>query len=459
MKLSLNLSQRLAISQRLQQSLSILSLSNEELEDLIQKELLENPFLEKEESFFSKDLQKFRMYDSLEADFSKKTGFRGEEGPRDFSEGIETLKDYVIRQAQQSFFSREIKKVLMLLISHLDEDAYLRVNIKELSKKENISKSLMDSALKALQSFEPVGAGARNLEECLLLQLRHKEIPPQAESIVRYHLSALKDKKYPYIAGELNLSLETTKQLCREIEKLQPNPAVNFSSDPIFFVRPDLYIYNQGASYHVIFNTENLSHVRFSHDYLNAVQQSGSLKSQDRKYIRSKTTEARIFIQAIQQRQEQIKKIAYYIIECQQDFFEKGMSGLKPLTMADMAEKMSVHVSTVSRTVNNKYAHTPHGLIALRSFFVKGTWTLSGGRVSVSAIKNQIKKWVSEEQPETPLSDEQIKERVSKHFQVAISRRRIAQHRQEMNIASFRIRKLQYLHSQKSRIDFSSLSF
>ena len=109
---------------------------------------------------------------------------------------------------------------------------------------------------------------------------------------------------------------------------------------------------------------------------------------------------------------------------------------------------MSVHVSTVSRTVNNKYVHTPHGLMALRSFFVKGTCTLSGGKVSVSSIKNQIKKWISEESPEGPLSDEQIKERVSKRFQVDISRRRVAQHRQEMNIASFRIRKLQYLHSQ-----------
>ena len=453
MKLSLNLSQRLAISQRLRQSLSILSLSNEELEDLIQKTLLENPFLEKEDGFSMRDSQKFRMYDTLEADFSGRTGLKKD--PKDFLKEAETLKSYALKQAQQSFFSKEVKEVLMLLISHLDEKAYLRLDLEELSKKENISKELMSLALKALQSFDPIGMGARNLEECLILQLRQKKIHPKAESIVRYHLSALKDKKYPYIAGELSLSLEEVKNLCQEIERLQPNPAVNFSSEPTFFVRPDIYIYKQGLNYHVMFNTENLSHVRFSQGCLKAVRQSGNLKPQDKKYLTNKTAEARVFIQAIQQRQEQIKKMTYYIIEHQRDFFEKGMPGLRPLTMSDMAEKMSVHISTISRTVNNKYAYTCHGLIALKSFFVKGAWALSGERVSVSAIKQQIKQWVFKENPEEPLSDEQIKERVSRYFQVGLSRRRIAQYRQEMNIASLRIRKLKFLHLQK---DFSKAS-
>ena len=453
MKLSLNLSQRLAISQRLQQSLSILSLSNEELEDLIQKELLENPFLEKEDSFSLNEAQKFRMYDFLESDFRKKTNFRGEKGPDEFSEKAESLKSYMLQQAQQSFFSKEIKKVLTLLIFHLDEEAYLRLDLKKLSSKEGISRPLMASALKALQSFEPVGVGARNLEECLLLQLRQKKISPSAEAIVCYYLSALKDKKYPYIAGELNLSLEKTKQLCREIEKLQPNPAVNFSSEPTFFVRPDLYIYKQGASYHVIFNTENLSHVRFSQDYLRNVKQNGKLKPQDKKYLRNKTTEARVFIQAIHQRQQQIKRIAYCLIEHQRDFFEKGRSGLKPLTMTEIAEKMSVHVSTISRTVNNKYAHTPQGLMALKSFFIKGAWTLSGKKVSVEAIKKHIKNWISDERLGQPLSDEQIRERISKCFQVDISRRRVAQYRQEMGIAPIQIRKRQFLRSQSSFLD------
>ena len=449
MKLSLNLSQKLAISQRLKQSLSVLSLSNEELEELIQKELLENPFLEKEENFSLKD-SKFRMYDFLETDFRKKTNFNGEEGPKDFLEGAESLKSYVLKQAQQSFFSREIKEVLFLLISHLDEEAYLRIDLKSLCKKEKISFYLMDSALKALQSLEPVGLGARNLEECLILQLRHKKADPKAETIVRYYLSALKDKKYPYIAGELDLSLEETKHLCQKIEKLQPNPAINFSSEPTFFVRPDLYIYKQGAEYHVIFNTESLSRVSFSQDYLRAVKQSGKLKAQDKRYLKNKTTEARSFILAIQQRQNQIKRIAYYIIEHQFAFFEKGLSGLKPLSMSDLAEKMSLHVSTISRTVNNKYVHTPHGLIALKSFFVKGAWSLSGQKISIELIKEHIKKWISEENPEYPLSDVQLKNRISDLFQVNLCRRRVAQYRQEMKIAPIRIRKRQFLLSQNS---------
>ena len=447
MKLRLNLKQKLALSQRLQQSLSVLSLSNEELEDLIQKELLENPFLEKEESFF-KDRQNFRIYDSLEADF-KKGSFRNQESPRDFSQEIESLKSYAFKQAQHSFFSHEIKKTLMILISYLGEDAYLRVDLKELSEKEGISETRMAETLKALQSFDPVGIGARNLKECLVLQVRQKKLSNYAETIVCYYLSALKEKKYPYIAGELNLSIEKTKQLCHEIEKLNPNPATNFSSEPTQFVRPDLYIYKQGKAYHVIFNKENLSHVRFSHAYLNAVKNTENLKAQDKKYLKSKTTEAQFFIHAIHQRQKQIKKIAHYIIEHQSEFFEKGLRGLKPLTMADMAKKMSVHVSTISRTVNNKYVHTPHGLFALKRFFVKGAWALSGQRVSVSTIKEYIRKWISEENPQKPLCDEQLKEQLFNFFQVRISRRRIAQYRQDMNIASFRIRKQKSLHLQK----------
>ena len=441
MKLRLNLKQKQILSQRLQQSLSILSLSNEELEELIRKELLENPFLEKEEAFFLKDKQNFRMYDYLEADF-KKSKFTNQESPRDFSQEIESLKSYALKQVQHSFFSDEIKKTVILLISYLGEDAYLRVDLNELSEKEGLSKTLMTEALKALQSFDPVGIGARNLKECLVLQLRQKKISNYAETIVCYYLSALKEKKYPYIAGELNLSVEKTKELCHEIEKLNPNPATNFSSEPTQFVRPDVYIYKQDNSYHVIFNKENLSQVKFSYNYLNVLKKTDNLKIQDKKYFKIKTTEARFFIHAIQQRQKQIKRIAQYIIEHQAEFFEKGVSSLKPLTMADMAKKMSVHVSTISRTVNNKYVHTPYGLFALKSFFVKGAWTLSGQKVSISKIKEHIKKWISEESPKKPLCDEQIKQRLFNFFQVSISRRRIAQYRQNMNIASFRIRKL-----------------
>lgn len=448
MKLSLNLSQRLAISQRLQQSLSILSLSNEDLEELIQKELLENPFLEKEEEFSWKDSQKFRMYDFLDPDFRKAASFKERSAPKDFSEGVESLKAYVIKQAQQAFFSKEIKEVLPLLISHLDEEAYLRLDLKWLAKKENISPLLMESAVKALQSLEPVGIGARSLKECLILQLRHKKINPKAEAIVRYYLSALKDKKHPYIAAELDLSLEEAKRLCRQIEKLHPNPALNFSSEPTFFVRPDLYIYKQGLEHHVIFNTENLSRVSFSKDYLRAVQQSGKLNSQDRKYLKNKTAEARGFILAIQQRQKQIKRIAYYIIEHQSAFFAKGLAGLKPLSMSDLAEKMSLHVSTISRTVNNKYAHTPHGLIALKKFFVRGACSLSGQKVSIEIIKDSIKKWISEENPEKPLSDEQLKDRILSFFKVQLGRRRVAQYRQEMKIASIQLRKRIFLDSK-----------
>ena len=456
MKLGLNLSQKLSISQRLQQSLSILSLSNEELDELIQQELLENPFLEREESKISvlEDLRAFRMHEALAGAVGSVSKTNKENLLKDFPAEPETLKNYALKQAQHSFFSQEIKKLLILLISHLDERAYLRVDIKELSKKENISKNLMEAALKALQSFEPTGIGARSLEECLILQLKQKKgLQPQAELIARHYLTALRDKKYPYIAGELNISLEKTKKLCQVIEKLQPNPAVNFSSEPTLFVRPDLYIYKQGGDYHVVFNRDNLTPIKFSPNYLTVLKHKDKLKTHERKYFKEKSSSARFFIHALNQRQNQIKRIALYIIEHQGEFFEKGKAYLKPLTMLDLAEKMSVHVSTISRTVNNKYAYTPHGVLALKSFFLRGAWTLSGNRVSVESIKEHIKKWISEEKPEKPLSDEQIRDKISKRFQVNLTRRRVAQYRQEMNLPPFRIRSRHFIYSQDTLLE------
>ena len=232
--------------------------------------------------------------------------------------------------------------------------------------------------------------------------------------------------------------------MCEEIEKLEPNPAVNFSSEPTLFVRPDLYIYKQGGVYHVLFNKENLTYIKLSQGYLKSIQQS-KMNPQEKKYIKDKSMEARFFLHALHQRQEQIKKIAYALIEFQSDFFEKGKKGLKPLTMADIADKISVHVSTVSRTVNNKYVYTPHGIMALKSFFVKGALSLSGQRVSVEMIKKHIKGWLSKENPKKPLSDQQIKEKISSCFQVEITRRRVSQYRMEMNLPSRRIRKIQFM--------------
>lgn len=455
LKLSFNLTQKLTMSHKMQQSLAVLSLSHEELNQAIQQELLENPLLETVETNNTSLLNKkipeapnFRMYDFLEADYrkNKKTGKSFSE---DFLSEPVSLKSYVLKQVEMSFFPKKVKMLLPVLISYLDDRAYLDLDIEEMSEREKIPLSLLKESLKALQSLEPIGMGGRDLKECLLIQLRHKkEDTTKASLIIKNHLHNIKEKKYQAVAYDLNISLEETVQLCRQIQSLEPNPARNFSSQPTVFIRPDLYIYKQGCDYHVLLNKEDTPELKFSHEYARAIKKGGKLKAQEKKYLSEKTASAQWFIWALQQRQEKIKKMAYRLIEHQKDFFEKGASQIRPLKMQDLADEMGVHVSTISRTVHNKYAHTPQGIIALKYFFQKGLLTGKGESISITRVKEYIKKCIEQENPKQALSDGEIRDKIYEIFRIRLLRRSISQYRSSMGIPSARARRLNFLSSQ-----------
>ena len=455
LKLSFSFNQKLTMSHRMQQSLSVLSLSYEDLNQAIQQELLENPLLETMESVDSSpceashsEITHFRMYDSLEPSYKKDKKYSQAFAEDLLSEPL-SLKSHVLKQVEVSFFPKTIKMLLPLLISYLDDRAYLDLDIEELAEREKIPFRLLQESLKALQSLEPIGMGGRNLKECLLIQLRHKkEATKNASLIVEHHLQNIKDKKYKAIAYDLNISLEETIKLCQVIRSLEPNPARNFSSQPTVFIRPDLYVYKQGQNYHVILNREDTPDLKFSHGYARFIKNAGPLKPQEKKYLSEKITAAHWFIRAIQQRQEKIKKIAYYLIEHQRDFFEKGSSYLKPLKMQNLADEMAVHVSTISRAVNNKYAYTSQGMVSLKHFFQKGLTTERGDFVSIARIKESIRKWIKEENPIHPLSDGQIRDKVYDIFHVCLLRRSISQYRSSMNIPPIRTRKLHFFGSK-----------
>ena len=457
LKLRLGLKQRLTISHRLQQSLSVLALSHEELNQAIQTELLENPLLETVDTVHSPsnpqknlEIHHFRAYDFLNPDY-KKTGKYTREFTEDFLAEPVSLKSYISNQVEISFFPKKIKGILSFLISYLNERAYLDLNLKELADKEAIPLSLLEKALKALQSLEPAGLGARNLEECLLIQLRHKKKDTkEACLIVKHHLRNIKDKKFKVIAYDLNIPLEKTIKLCQLIQSLEPNPGRNFLSQPTVFIQPDLYIYRQGSDYLVALNKEDLPELKFSHNYAKSIKGAGKLTDQEKRYFNEKTVSAHWFIRAIEQRREKIKKIAYYLIKHQREFFEKGPSYLRPLKMQDLADEMAVHISTISRTVHNKYAHTPKGMLALKSFFQKGLMNESGVMICTSRIKESIKQWIQEEDPKKPLSDTQIRDRLYKVFHINLLRRSISQYRTSMGIPSIKSRRSESFHEMEA---------
>ena len=447
LKLQQKLKQKLTISHKMQQSLSVLSLSNEELNQEIQKELLENPVLEAvnkdpetvESSMpFSND---YSLYDSVK--ISKRNKNSDTEFSFESFKGVsESLKSFVLNQANLSCFPKDIKCLLPFLISFLDERGYLSLNLEETALKENIPLDVLKKALEALQSLEPSGIGGRDLRECLLIQLKHKKGDTRIPRlIIKNHLHNMKEKKYGIIAQDLNISLKKFRDYLKIILSLEPNPGRNFSNQPTVFARPDFYIYKEGNQYKIFLNNENLPNLRLSSAYTHFLKKAGNLNPLEKKYLIEKTNSAQWFIQSIHQRQKKIKQLALCLIDKQKTFFDKGPTALKPLKMEDIAKEMSVHISTISRTVNNKYAYTPQGLISLKVFFQKGIRTKDGDRISVPEIKRAIKKWIQEEDPQNPLSDEQLREKVYRTFQISLLRRSLNLYRSSLGFPSYRTRK------------------
>ena len=447
MKLRQQLLQKFSISQKMQQSLNILSLSNEELSEMIQAESLENPLLDIESGQPRTDRE--GEAPKFMSDNKKSKEGEGEQLLlQDHLSEPENLKTHLLKQKDQSFYKQEIKILIEVLISYLDERGYLRVSPQEIAKKNQVPIRKVLEALKMLQTFEPSGVGARTLEECLLIQIKHKKInEPHLNQLILYHLELLKDRKYPYIATELGVNLKEVNRLTQMLKKLQPNPAFNFSSEPTVFINPDVFIYKKEDSFVALLNKENLPQLSFSSSYLNRLSKKNSLSKEETKYLQNKKKTAEILIQAIQQREDRIKQSVSFIIKYQQAFLKEGFQHLKALKMTDLAKELDIHISTLSRTISNKYAHTPHGILALRDFFTRESLNQSDvNPLSIKRIKHSLKKWIIEENPEFPLCDEALKVRIEKTFNVSVSRRRVAQYRVQLNIPQKKLRRLRFLY-------------
>ena len=323
-------SQRLSISFGMQQALNILSLSQEELNQTVQKELLENPFLELKPMQADFSHQNSERAPGPTENIPQESFFsssynRAENNRLDTEENLiepESLKSHVLKQVEMSCFSKSVKAVLPLLISHLDDRGRLNLRFEEIAEKERISYSAWEKAVSALQSLEPLGVGAFSLEDCLLIQLRMKKAPPQAESIVKNHLHNIKEGKFQRIAFDLNISLEETFRLCRLIQSLEPYPARAFAPSAEICVRPDIYIYKQAGEYKADLNTDDIPELKISRRYERLLKiGKQSLSCREKEYLSEKAAKARWFLQALKLRHEKIKTTASLLAQRQKDFF------------------------------------------------------------------------------------------------------------------------------------------
>lgn len=475
-KLELKLTQKLIMTPQLQQAIKILQLSRHELTQLISQEMVENPVLEEVDEDITEEEPKHTTGILLDRTKEKKESpieelryltddyfeERGSDG-RDlgyFEDGEDetpsyehflykpaTLIDHLLWQLRLSTSERVMEEIGEVIIGNLDENGYLQSSLEEISSISGAKPEDVERALNLIQSFDPIGVAARDLRECLILQIRNLGLQgTPVEEIVKNHLLDVEKKRYDTIAKELNIPLNDVLTAIEVIEGLEPKPGRAYLNVDVKYITPDVYVQKVGDDYVITLNEDGMPKLRLSPFYKNLIRAKNSLSPAERGYIEEKFKSALWLIKSIEQRERTIYKVADSIVRFQKDFFEKGLDYLKPMTLKDIAEALSMHESTISRTTTNKYIHTPHGLFELKFFFSGG---LQSGedRVSTLYVRNMIRKMVSYEDPRKPLSDQQIAEMLRKN-DINIARRTIAKYRLELNIPPTSIRKRMSLRKE-----------
>ncbi|MBN1676862.1 MAG: RNA polymerase factor sigma-54 [Kiritimatiellae bacterium] len=346
-----------------------------------------------------------------------------------------SLQEHLLRQLPVAKLSERDEELARLVIGSIDDRGYLATPLTELAGLAGTSDTHLEAVLREVQSFDPPGIGARDLRECLLLQLQDLQDPDALPvRIVRDYFEALANRQYEKMARVLNVSEEHLLEAVEHITALNPHPGTTFSAGEVCYVTPDVVVRALDGEYHVELNDEYIPRLRISAS-CRRILESGTISAEDLAYIRNKIRKATFIIQGINQRQETLRKVAQEIVRTQRHFFERDDTELKPLTMARVAAIIGVHETTVSRALANKYIETPRGLFNMKYFFRPGYKCNDGSALTPNAVKNMIVEFVEAEDKAAPLTDLQITD-LFKQKGLKIARRTIAKYREELGIDS-----------------------
>ncbi|MBI4662868.1 MAG: RNA polymerase factor sigma-54 [Verrucomicrobia bacterium] len=352
-----------------------------------------------------------------------------------------SLQEHLLEQVRLSDLAPEQRPVAEMIVGNIDEHGYLQHGVDDLAFSTNIPADKVMEVLRVVQSFHPPGIGARNLRECLLLQLERAERKDTLEyRIVDEYMDALGKRRIPEIARGLNLSVEEVQEAVERIGHMEPRPGREFLPDNQQYVVPEIFVQKAGEDYVVHTNNDQVPHLRISNTYKDIMAQPDST-TEVREYIRDKIRAGKFLIKSLHQRQQTILNIAKEIVNRQREFMEHGVSRLKPLTMVQVAEVVGVHETTVSRAVSGKYMQTPQGVFEMKYFFTSGIKTASGVGLSNTSVKDMISEMIENEDPSKPLSDEEIVKLLSQK-EIVIARRTVAKYRSELNILPSHLRKV-----------------
>jgi RNA polymerase sigma-54 factor len=350
------------------------------------------------------------------------------------------LSDYLLWQLHMSTVIGEVREAAEAIIGNLNNDGYLEGTVEEIASIGPWPVETVEKALEIVQMFDPTGVAARNTQECLLLQLKaHDSGDRLAAKLIADHFYKLQNHKLPELARELGVLLDDLVQEVKLIRQLEPFPGRKYQPLDAHYIEPEVYIERTGEDYLIRFNDDGLPQLRINSQYRRMMENKETSK-ETRDYIKDRFRSAVDLLKNIEHRKQTIYRVCERIVERQRDFLDHGVEYIKPMMLKDIAEDTGLHLSTISRVVNGKYAHTPQGTIELRRFFTEGMVNDEGEEVSTSIIKRKIKKMIEAEDTHRPMTDDEIASRLAAEGQ-KLSRRTVAKYRDQMRIAGSRERR------------------
>lgn len=468
-RLELRLSQKLILTPQLQQSIKLLQLPLLELTQDINQEMMNNPMLEEsmerepedknETPASSMDEAAFgEASNEGEAPLEKIFGFttdnyfeERESDGRDFgyfNESTEEtispfernrkktdLYEHLLWQVRLSHVPEAIGHVTEIIINNLNDDGYLQASLEEISTLAEADLKTAEEALSFIQKLDPSGVGARNLQECLLLQLEPLNLSGTlVEKILTDGFTELEGKRYKQLASKLKVSIEDVLKAVKIIEGLEPRPGRNYSGDEPVHIIPDVYVEESEGKFIITLNDDGIPKLRLSNYYRKLLANKKSLGPEEKQFLEEKLRSAIWLLKSLDQRNKTIYKVTESILKFQEDFFRKGFKYLKPLNLRNIAEDLGLHESTISRVTSNKYIQCPQGLLSFRFFFSNAVQSAQGD-MSSSTVKDIIKQIISTEDPTKPLNDKKIVD-LLKEKGINVARRTAAKYREELKIPS-----------------------
>ncbi|MXY24649.1 MAG: RNA polymerase factor sigma-54 [Acidobacteria bacterium] len=356
-----------------------------------------------------------------------------------------SLSDHLRWQLLMQTDDDQLREIGLAIIGNLNEDGYLVASIEELAAMGNWSHDDVEAALALVQTLDPAGVAARDLQECLLLQIDRLDLTgTPSETIVREHLGLLQNHQLPDLARRLGLTLAGLREHVEVLQRLDPKPGASLNPVRSQYVIPDVSVVKVDDEFVAMLNEDGMPQLRISPVYRRMMNKKSENSEETRAYVREKFRSAIWLIRSIDQRQKTIQRVATSIIRFQRSFFEHGVECLRPMVLRDVADDIGMHESTVSRVVTNKYMHTPQGVFEMKYFFSSGVHTVFGENVSSVAIKRRIRKMIQEEDPRKPLSDSRIVQRLEENEGLKLARRTIAKYREEMKIPTSSRRRTHY---------------